>query len=184
MRAPLFQPKERLADAHFEQRAKGSPMTDQHTRLNQFMDEASIRNAIARFADSATRGDYDMFRAVWADDAEFVIGKAPQMQSAKGVDEAVAMLRRLRTGLTFFVMFSLPGVVEIDGDDATTRTFCHESARGPGEKYYRNHCVAFDRLRRSGDDWVFVSRSFQYLWLDMSPFSGDGFPLFPDSAAA
>jgi hypothetical protein len=158
-------------------------MPDQQTRLNQFMDEASIRNVIARFAESATTGDYDMFRTVWADDAEFVIGKAPQMQRATGVHDAVAMLRRLRTGRDFFVMFALPGVIAIDGDEATTRTFCHESARGPGAKYYRNHCVAFDRLRRSGADWVFTSRSFQYLWLDTSPFSGDGFPLFPDGAA-
>ena len=144
------------------------------------MDEASIRNVIARFADSATRGDYDAFRTTWASDAEFIIGKDPHMQSAVGVEDAVAMLRRLRTGQDFFVMFALPGVIEINGDDATTRTFCHESARGPGEQYYRNHCVAFDRLRRSGDDWVFTSRSFQYLWLDTSQFSGNGFPLFPD----
>lgn len=159
-------------------------MSKQQSLLNQFMDEAAIRNTIARFADSATRGDYEMFRSVWAEDAEFVIGKAPQMQSATGVDDAVAMLRRLRTGRDFFVMFALPGVIEINGDEATTRTFCHESARGPGEKYYRNHSVAFDRLRLSNDGWVFASRSFQYLWLDTSPFAGDGFPLFPDTAAA
>lgn len=159
-------------------------MPDRQALLNKFIDEASIRNVIARFADSATRGDYDMFRSVWAADGEFVIGKAPRMQSATGVNDVVAMLRRLRTGLDFFVMFALPGVIEIDGDEATTRTFCHESARGPDEKYYRNHCVAFDRLRRSGDDWVFTSRSFQYLWLDVSPFSGDGFALFPESPAA
>ena len=159
-------------------------MPDQQARLNQFMDEASIRNVIARFADSATSGDYEAFRSTWAEDAEFVIGKGPQMQTATGVDDVVAMLRRLRSGRDFFVMFALPGVIEINGDEATTRTFCHESARGPGEKYYRNHCVGFDRLRRASDNWVFTSRSFQYLWLDTSPFAGNGFPLFPDKAAA
>ncbi len=159
-------------------------MPDQQARLNQFMDEASIRNVIARFADSATRGDLDAFRTTWAEDAEFVIGKAPHMQSATGIDKVVAMLRRLRSGRDFFIQFALPGSIEIKGDEATTRTFCHESARGPGEKFYRNHCVAFDRLRRSGDDWVFISRSFQYLWLDTSPFAGNGFPLFPDKIAA
>ena len=92
------------------------------------------------------------------------------------------MLRRLRTGKDFFVQFALPGVIEIDGDQATTRTLCHEAARGSGPAYYRNHCVAFDRLRRSGDGWVFSSRSFQYLWLDTSPFAGNAFPLFPESA--
>lgn len=73
-------------------------MPDQQTRISRFIDEAAIRNVIARFADSATRGDYGMFRTTWADDAELVIGKAPRMQSATGVDDTVAMLRRLRTG--------------------------------------------------------------------------------------
>ncbi len=152
--------------------------------LQRFLDEASIRNTIARFADSATRADYDSFRTTWADDGEFVIGKAPHGQRATGADDIVALLRRLRAGKTFFVQFALPGVIEIDGDAATTRTLCHEAARGPGETFYRNHCVAFDRLRRSGDNWVFASRSFQYLWLDTSAYAGTGFPLFSDSAAA
>jgi hypothetical protein len=154
-------------------------MTSPQTRLQQFMDEASIRNTIARFADSATRSDYAMFKTVWTDDGEFIIGNAPHGQHSIGADENVALLRKLRTGTEFFVQFALPGVILIDGDEATTRTFVHEAARGPGEKYYRNHCIAFDKLQRSGDDWLFKSRSFQYIWLDTGPFAGSGFPLFP-----
>ena len=85
--------------------------------LRRFMDEASIRNTIARFADSVTRFDNDMFRTVWADDAEFIIGHAPHGQSASGVDDIVAMLRRVRAGRDFFVQFALPGVIDIDGDE-------------------------------------------------------------------
>lgn len=94
------------------------------------------------------------------------------------------MLGRLRTGLDYFVQFAMPGAITIDGDEATVRTFCHESARGTGDHHSRNHCVSFDRLRRGGEAWVFVSRSFQHLWLDTAPFAGTGFPLFPDRAAA
>lgn len=148
-------------------------------RLKRFMDEASIRNVIARFADAATRGDLETFRTVWAEDGEFKIGEAPHGQHARGVEAAVDLLRVLTTGLTYFVQFAVPGVIEIEGDEATTRTIVHESARSSaGDHYYRNHCIAFDRLRRSGDDWVFTSRSFQYLWLDTGPFAGDGFALF------
>ena len=152
--------------------------------LQRFMDEAAIRNTVARFADSATRADYDGFRSAWADEGEFIIGKQPHGQSATGAENIVAMLRRLRAGKDFFVQFAVPGVIAIDGDVATTRTLCHEAARGPGESYYRNHCVAFDRLRREGQGWVFTSRSFQYLWLDTSPYTGTAFPLFPDGEAA
>ncbi len=154
-------------------------MTDRQARLQQFIDESLIRNTIARFADSATRCDYEMFRSVWAEDGEFIIGNAPHGQHSKGADENVVLLRKLRSGKEFFVQFALPGVIEIDGDRASTRTFVHEAARGPGEKYYRNHCIAFDQLQRAGGDWVFKTRSFQYIWLDTGPFAGTGFPLFP-----
>lgn len=163
---------------------EGSDMSQGETLLNRFMDEAAIRNVTARFADSVTRADYDMFRACWAGDCEFTIGKAPHGHSVSGVDAAVSLLRTLRAEKDFFVQFALPGVIEINGKDATTRCFCHESARGPGETYYRNHSIAFDRLQRLGVEWVFTSRSFQYLWLDTSPFTGDAFPLFPVSPAA
>ncbi|SNY24285.1 hypothetical protein [Paractinoplanes atraurantiacus] len=59
------------------------------------------------------------------------------------------------------------------GDTATTRSMCHEAARGPGESYYRNNGVWTDTFRRTRDGWVFTNRTFQYLWLDFSPFTGD-----------
>lgn len=96
---------------------------------------------------------------------------------ASGVNDIVSMLRRLRDGREFFVQFAIQGVIDVDGDEATTSCVCHEAARGPGETYYRNHCISFDRLRRSGDGWVFAERRFEYLWLDTSPFAGDSFAL-------
>jgi hypothetical protein len=50
------------------------------------------------------------------------------------------------------------------------RSMCHEAARGPNGRYYRNNGVWHDQLRRSGDDRVFTHRTYQYLWLDLSPF--------------
>ena len=149
-------------------------MTDTQGMLIRLLDESAIRDATARFADAAMRADYDRFRSVWDEDAEWTIGSPPKLQ-AKGRDEIVALYRRLREGKEFFVQFAVQGPITIDGDEATTSCICHEAARGPGESYYRNHCVAIDRLRRSANGWVFTSRTFQYIWLDTSPFSGDGF---------
>ena len=157
---------------------KGIPLADTDSRLQAFLDEASIRNTIARFADAATRADYALFETVWAEDGEFVIGAEPHDHHATGRAQCIALVRKLRTERDFFVQFAIPGVIEIDRDTATTRTLVHEAARGPGDSFYRNHSIAFDRLQRSGDEWVFARRSFQYLWLDTSPFSGDAFPLF------
>lgn len=114
--------------------------------------------------------------AVWADDAEWSIGDPPKAHAA-GLDEIVLLLQGLRTGKEFFVQLALQGVIDIDGDEATTSCVCHEAARGPGETYYRDHCISSDRLRRSPNGWVFTSRTFRYLWLDTSPFTGQSFSL-------
>ncbi|MET0427574.1 MAG: nuclear transport factor 2 family protein [Microvirga sp.] len=151
---------------------------DQST-LQRFVDEAMIRNVIARYADVATRADYESFHSLWTDEGEFIIGEAPKGHHATGPADTVALFRKLRAGKTFFVQFALPGVIDIDGDEATTRTFIHESAQGPDETYYRCHCIAFDRLQRSGENWLFRRRSFQNLWLETGAFSGNGFPLVP-----
>jgi ketosteroid isomerase-like protein len=157
-------------------------MSDMQNSINRLLDESAIRSVTARFADAATRGDYDAFRAVWADDAEWTIGSPPKVHAVGG-DDILATYRQLRSGKDFFVQFAVQGDIVINGDEATSSCLCHEAARGPGESYYRNHCVAVDRLRRSGDGWVFTSRTFQYLWLDTSPFTGSAFALPPAGAA-
>jgi hypothetical protein len=157
-------------------------MFDDQAALTRLLDEASIRRATARFADAAIRADYDSFRTVWADDAEWTIGVPPKVQ-ATGVEDIVSMLSRLRGEREFFVQFAVQGAIEIDGDEATTSCVCHEAARGPGATYYRNHSVSIDRLKRSTSGWVFTHRAFQYLWLDTSPFTGDALSLPPLSAA-
>lgn len=73
-----------------------------------------------------------------------------------------------------FIQFAVPGSIEISGDDATVCCLCYEAGRGPGQ-YYRNTGIDTVRLHRSDTGWVFTSRSYQYLWLDYSPFSGDVF---------
>jgi ketosteroid isomerase-like protein len=153
-------------------------ITDNAASLTRLLDEAAIRDATARFADAATSADYDGFRTLWADDAEWVIGGTegqPFERRAKGIDDIVSMFRNLRDEREYFVQFAVQGPIEINGDDVTTRCVCHEAARGPGESYYRNNGIWSDRLRRSDNGWVFTSRTYQYLWLDLSPFSGDIF---------
>lgn len=148
--------------------------------LTRLLDEAAIRDAIARFADTVTRADYDGFRDLWADDASWAIGGTdgqPFERCAEGIDDIVALLRTLRDERDYFVQFSAPGAIEIDGDEAAVRCICHEAARGPEGSYYRNNGIWRDRLRRADNSWVFTNRTYQFLWLDLSPFTGDVFPL-------
>ncbi|MDF8265587.1 nuclear transport factor 2 family protein [Luteipulveratus flavus] len=154
-------------------------MTVTDSSIRRLLDEAAIRDVTARFADAAVHADYDAFRAVWAQDAEWVIGgtkSQPFERRASGLDEIVALYRTLREERDYFIQFAVQGPIRIDGDEATARTICHEAARGGSDSYYRNNGVWFDRLRRAGEGWVFASRTYQYLWLDLSAYSGDVFP--------
>ncbi len=149
-------------------------MSTTEITIARLLDEASIRDATARFADAATRGDLGALRATLAEHAEWSIGD--QVHDV-GADAVVARFTQLREHMEFFVQFAVQGPIDIDGDEATTSCIVHEAARGAGESYYRNHCVVYDRLIRSGTGWVFTNRAFRYLWLDTSPFTGDSFQL-------
>jgi ketosteroid isomerase-like protein len=152
-------------------------ITNNAAPLARLLDETAIRDTIARFADAATSGDSDGFRTLWADDAQWVIGSTegqPFESRSKGIGEIVSHFRELRDDKEYFIQFAAPGSIDISGDDATVRCLCYEAGRGPGQ-YYRNTGIDTVRLRRSGDGWVFTSRSYQYLWLDFSAFSGDVF---------
>ncbi len=159
-------------------------MPDIETTVARLQDEAAIRDATARFAESIMRRDLTAFRALWTRDGEWTIGGTdtqPFERRAAGADDVVALLDGLWQGNDHFVHFAVQGSIEIDGDEARTSCVCHESASGPG-RYYRTHGVWSDRLRREGGTWLFTSRSYRYLWLDMSPFTGDTFPLRAESS--
>jgi hypothetical protein len=154
--------------------------TDNEASLTRLLDEAAIRDATARFADAATSGDYGGFRTLWAEDAEWVIGgteRQPFERRAQGIEDIMSMFRTLRDEREYFIQFAVQSSIQINGDGATTRCMRYEAARGPGESYYRNTGVWSDHLRRSPNGWVFTSRTYHYLWLDLSPFSGDTFPV-------
>ena len=147
--------------------------------VTHLLDEAAIRDATARFADVLIRADYESFGALWADNAEWVIGGTedqPFEWRAQGVNDIVSLFRDLWKGNDYFIHFAVKGVIQIDGNETTSQVVCHKAARGP-ERYYRTNGVWTDRLRRSDNGWLFTSRTYRYLWIDVSPFSGDTFPM-------
>ena len=145
-------------------------------RLQRLEDDAAIRDLVARFADTTTRDDNEGFAALWVPNATFIINK-PISMSATGTVEILAMLRKLREGRDFFVQFVNSGVLDIQENHASARWILHESAKGPDEHYYTPYGLFFDELEKIDGKWLFTRRSFEYLFLDLSPFSGDAYQL-------
>ena len=144
-------------------------------RLKAVEDELSIRNLVARFTDAVNERDIAGFRQLWTDDAVWEIG--PPLQSrAEGVDEIVALLRRLSQAEQYFMQMTHSGVVEIKGDRATAGFVERERGRGESS-YYDSLAVYEDVLVREANGWRFANRFYRYRFLDQSPFGGEAFPV-------
>jgi len=133
-------------------------------RLQHLEDEAAIRDLAARFADAATRADYETIRSLFTTDAVFTIGE-PFAVTREGPNEIVALIHRLRDGKDFFVEFVHSGLIQLDGNTAKS---------GPGESYYNNFGFFIDELEKVDGKWLFKTRTYPYLYLDTDPFTGKG----------
>ncbi len=140
-------------------------------RLINLEDDLAIRNIVAKFADTATNGNYEGLKALWKSDGLFTIN-LPFYNSRTGADEIAAFIKTLREERDFFVQFVHSGVIEINGNNATARWIIHEVAQGPGEKYYNNYGLFNDKLEKINGEWFFASRSYDYMWVDTNKFSG------------
>lgn len=150
-------------------------MKSMEERIQRLEDEAAIRNLAARFADAATRNDLEGNRQLWKQDGVFTIS-APVAGTANGVDKIIEFIHGLRDNKDFFVQFIHSGVLEIDGDHAHARWLVREVAKGSGQ-FYSNFALFLDEMERIDGQWLFASRTYQYVYLDFSAFSGDAIAL-------
>ncbi len=144
-------------------------------KVRRMEDELAIRNLAAQFSDAVARWDYESFRALWAPRAVWEI-KEPLHSLANGVDEIVALLRRLLDGREFFVQLTHSGIVHVHGDEAVARWIVRERGRGPGKTFYDNLAVYVDALVKIEGQWLFSNRTYHYIFLDDSEFGGKSFP--------
>ena len=74
------------------------------------------------------------------------------------------------------MQFVHSGVIVVKGDHATARWLVEEVAKG-GDKYYHNYGVFSDVIEKVDGKWLFAERSFHYVYLDFSPFTGNAHTL-------
>ena len=144
-------------------------------RIQKLEDEAAIRDLAATFADAATRHDMDLLASVWKKDGMFTI-EAPLKNVCNGVEEIVALISKLRSDKEFFVQFVHSGVIDVRGDHATARWIMREAAKG-GEKYYHTYGIFSDAMEKVDGKWLFAERAWHFVYLDFSPFTGNGYAL-------
>ena len=156
---------------------------DFETRLRAIEDELTIRHLAARFSDCANERDYEGFAELWQAKGVWEIG-SPIESRAVGVDDIVAMLKRLLKPQLGFMQMTHSGVVWLNGDKATARFVEREHGFGKAtgangtDHFYENLAVYNDELVREIDGkWRFARRSYVYRYLDTSSFGGEVFAL-------
>ena len=154
-------------------------MSSLEERIQRIEDDTAIRDLVARFADTCTRGDLKAFSKIWVPHGEtkpIWTLTQPYTMSATGIDDIVAMCDKLRASRDFFVQLVHSGMLEIKGDRATGRWILREVAVGPGETYYNNFSIYEDSMEKHNGKWYFARRDYNYLFLDSEPFTGKVFP--------
>ena len=92
-------------------------LTSLEARLRAVEDRLEIQALAAKFGDAVNERDVSAFAQLWASDRPiWEIGPR-----AEGIDEIIAMLRRLFQIERYFMQMTHSGVVTIDGDRATAR---------------------------------------------------------------
>ena len=144
---------------------------------------AEITQLVARFTDAANRGDFELARSVWTDDATWEF-KAPMQMIAHGSDAIVDSLRKLLEPREFFVHLVHDGVIKVNGETAEARWYIQEMARNKdGKTFYQNIGLYEDRMVKQNGKWLFASRTYFYIWLSQEPFGGQGFAVDPSVKA-
>ena len=145
-------------------------------RLRAIEDGVEIRNLAAKFTDCVNERDIDGFAQLWALQGPIWEIGPPLASRAEGVEDIVAMLRRLLGIQEYFMQMTHSGVVTVDGDRATARFVVREHGHG-NASYYDNLGVYEDSLVRESGGWRFAKRQYRYRFLDQDPFTGKALPV-------
>jgi SnoaL-like domain len=151
-------------------------------RVKAIEDRLDIQTLAARFSDAVNQREEAAFVRVWATESPIWQIGHPFNLRAEGIEQILAMLRKLMSEQKYFMQMTHSGVITVDGDRAVDRFVMRERARGDN-MYYDNLAVYDDVLVREVDGWRFLKRTYSYRFLDQTPFAGDAFPVNLDKAS-
>ena len=149
----------------------------QDEEVGQWLDRLVIMDAINRYSDSVTRGDYEHTAELFAPDAVWEERGGEHFETA---DEFVTYLVEGSATLEVLIQTPHSSVIEFTGADrATATTTIHEMARGVGgrgsalteagtEAAVDRYGIYYDELARLDDNWKFTRRTFVPFFTTMS----------------
>ncbi len=132
-------------------------MCDQH-----FEEQQAIRVLLERYCDGVNQRDADIWGSTWAEDAVWELPHLG-MEGLKGRVTIVAALLEAMKMFPFVNMMAMPGVITVDGDHATMRSYTDEVAVTQDGTELRPRGQYDDECVKVAGEWKFSRRVFSVL---------------------
>ncbi|WP_430905542.1 nuclear transport factor 2 family protein [Maribacter sp. 2-571] len=141
----------------------------------RFKDKQLIVGLSNAFTDAAGQKDKELFKSLWAEDGEWIIGP-PIGKTFKGRDSIANAFEHLIGSWEFFVQLNSGYNVDLsaDGKTATANFYLNEIARGSNSSNY-NLANYQDELIKKDGGWFFKKRNYHVIYLDTTSLRGKSF---------
>jgi ketosteroid isomerase-like protein len=140
------------------------------TDLQTVADRVEIEALRGEFTDAGMMRDWDRFASLFVPDGAW---RLPHIGiEFVGPADIRSGIERLQSSWEYFVQTAHPGVVRLDGDEATGRAYIAEFGRLRDGGSHRNHALYHDRYRRTPHGWRFAERIYEVRYVDTTPLAG------------
>ena len=144
------------------------------TDFQAIADRVEIEALRGEFTDAAMMRDRARLASLFTPDGALRMPNVPVEQV--GREQIRAGGEELQALWEFFVQTTHPGMIQLDGDTATGRTYIQELVRTRDGRQGLNYAIYHDRYRRTGDGWKFTERVYEVRYLDTTPLAGSAPP--------
>ncbi|MFI9251114.1 LUD domain-containing protein [Streptomyces sp. NPDC053069] len=138
--------------------------------FQEIADRVEIEALRGEFTDAAMMRDRARLAALFTSDGVLRMPNVPV--EFIGREEIRTGGERLQSQWDFFVQNSHPGMIRIDGDTATGRTYIQEIARLLDGRSGLNFAIYHDTYRRTPEGWKFAERVYEVRYIDTTPLGG------------
>ena len=127
-----------------------------------FDEQQAIRALLERYCDGVNQRDAETWGSTWAEDA---IWELPHldMEGLKGRETIVAAWLEAMKMFPFVNMMAMPGVIKVEGDRATMRSYTDEVAVTQDGTELRPRGQYDDECVKVAGEWKFSRRVFSVL---------------------
>jgi ketosteroid isomerase-like protein len=142
------------------------------TDFQAVADRVEIEALRAEFSDATMMRDYDRLASLFTEDGALRMPNIPV--ELEGRERILAWGRLAPTKWRYFIQTSHPGVIVLEGDTATGRTYIQELIELNDGGGHQNIAIYHDRYARTENGWKFTERVYEVRYLDATPLTGKG----------